>query len=490
MKSIKKQYGQFFTKKCIADFMAKLVTNEKDTCNVLDPAVGEGVFIDSVKKLNDKAKFLSFEIDETLLKNFNECSALESNVKNENYLYSFFEEKFDIIICNPPYSKFQEISDREKLIKLFYQKYNIRLSGYTNYCVYFLIKSLNELNDNGKCIYIIPYEFLNCGYGKTVKEYLLNQGYLKEIYKFDNNIKLFNDAITTSCIMLFEKSKHNSVDFISITDIKEIETFNFQNKKTYRYEDLDFKEKWIKYFSVRDNKKEYRNIIRLSQIGRVKRGIATGNNKFFSLNKDKITSLHLSENVCVPCITKSPDIKCLKLTQEKFLELYSQNKNVCIFDGTKAIKEEDWAYIEYGEKTKVNEAYLTSHRNPWYSIEKKDISPILISVFNRNKLKVIRNEANVLNLTAFHSLFINDLDLVNIYFCYLITPIAQEILFLNKREYGDGLDKFEPNDLNEAFVLDVNVISEDDKKTILAIYDNLNEGGIDELNMLFKKYIA
>lgn len=484
----KKKLGQFFTDPQIADFMAKLVI-DSNTTNVLDPAAGAGAFGEAVHKINDNIKLYSYEIDDKVIKELKEKCSFEYELKHEDYLYAGIDLKYDSIICNPPYYKFQEIKDRKELIEAFKKRYRIALSGYTNYCIYFLIKSLNELNNKGKCCYIIPYEFLNCRYGENVKKYFLEKKYLKTIYKFDNTLKLFDGATTTSCILYFEKEEHQQINFISITDVEELKTGKFKNIIIYNYKELDPKEKWINYYKSGNEIHHYKNLVRLSKIGKVKRGIATGNNKYFSLNKAKIKDLNLSKEVCIPCVTKSPDVKTLKFTKDDFDKLYNENKNVYIFDGTKAATQEDRNYIKYGEEMKYHESYLTSHRCPWYAVEEKDISPILISVFSRNKLKIIRNEAKVKNLTAFHSLFIIDKSLENLYFCYLITPIAQEILFLNKREYGEGLDKFEPNDLNNCYVFDVNIMSDHDKNEVLNIYDHLDDTKIEQLNAIFTKYI-
>ena len=172
------------------------------------------------------------------------------------------------------------------------------------------------------------------------------------------------------------------------------------------------------------------------------------------------------------------------------------DKNVYIFDGTKAKIKNDFLYIEYGEKLGVNKTYLTSHRNPWFAIEQKDTAPILISVFNRDKIKFIRNKCNVKTLTTFHNLFFKQKNIteeeINIFFSYLLTPIAQEILYLNKREYGNGLNKFEPNDLNNAMVINIDKIEIKDRNEILKLYNQLkleeNEIFIKELNSIFLKY--
>ena len=179
----KKKLGQFFTNPVIAEFMVKLGYSD-NVKKVLDPSVGPGVFIKYLNKINSKCEKTVFELDQNMIKLFKENVNDNSKIINSDYLKTDIKEKYDLIICNPPYKKFQEIDDRKQLIEIFKNKYSIKMSGYSNYCVYFLIKSINELNINGKCVYIIPYEFLNCGYGEVIKKYLVDKKILSKIINY------------------------------------------------------------------------------------------------------------------------------------------------------------------------------------------------------------------------------------------------------------------------------------------------------------------
>ena len=147
---------------------------------------------------------------------------------------------------------------------------------------------------------------------------------------------------------------------------------------------------------------------------------------------------------------------------------------------------------------------MTSKRKPWYSLENRPPSPIWVGVFNRTGLKFIRNEAGIRNLTTFHCVYpVNNLfNPVNIdlLFAYLLTDIAQQLFNDNRREYGDGLKKFEPNDLNNALMLDLSILDSNTEKRIIKLYyeyresvikNNENRSKIDEINeILRKKYEA
>mgnify|MGYP000910989739 CR=1 FL=1 len=501
----KKELGQFFTNDIIAEFMVKwLIQNNPK--NILDPAVGLGIFMEKVEKYKPEISKTAFDIDEKMIKIFKEKNNFKVNININDYLSSNVLNRFDAIVCNPPYNKFQKILNRKDLIKSFEIKYGIKMSGYSNLYVYFLVKSMNELSNNGRCCYIIPYEFLCTGYGENIKNYLITSKMLKAIIKFNNKTKLFADAITTSCILCLENKSHSDIEFINIEKISELQSLSFENNHLstdgiiIKNNQLNPKDKWLKYFKPEPTITElgYLNLIKLNEIAQVKRGIATGNNAYFTFNQEKIKKFNLSSNVCLPCISKSSDIKKIFFDKNYFDELVKENKKMFLFDGNMAKIESDFTYIKYGESINCDKTYLTSHRNPWYSIEEKKSAPILLSVFSRNKnLKVIRNEMMIKNLTTFHGLFLKNeeglnSDFINLLFCYLITPIAQEILYLNKREYGEGLDKFEPNDLNNSYILDLRVINNFDRDIILTIYEEsrLKKSieKINELNNIFIKY--
>lgn len=498
MNTKKKELGQFFTSPLVADFMSKLVYFDSAK-TVLDPAVGEGVFLKSLDINRKNAlQYIAYDVDESMIKASKKLLNYNVQYECEDYLTSDISIKPDIIICNPPYNKFQEIKKRNEYIDLFKKKYGVSISGYSNLCVYFLIKSLLELKDNGKCVYIVPYEFLNTGYGEAIKKFLLESKHLKAIYKFDKKLYIFDDVLTTSCILLFEKKEHENIDFINVTNIEEIKSGVFDQIQSYPYPKLDYKQKWILYFQPKDMLR-FKNLINFSEIAKVKRGIATGGNDFFALNKERIEALKLSQDVLVKCICKSPDVKVLVFQEKDFSNLYLSNKKVYLFDGNKAKSEKDFDYIIYGTKNNYHKSYLNSHRNPWYSLEEKQVAPIWISVFNRNGLKIIRNETQSKNLTTFHGIYfceesINE-KFINVFYCYLLSPISQMLLKQCKREYGGGLDKFEPNDLNNAKVLDISIISDADICEILKLYSQIkNEEDdflkiIDRLNDIFISYM-
>jgi len=131
--------------------------------------------------------------------------------------------------------------------------------------------------------------------------------------------------------------------------------------------------------------------------------------------------------------------------------------------------------LQKGVTEEIDKKFLTASRTPWYLLENRPPAPIWVSVFNRTGLRFVRNEAQISNLTSYHciypkkaSLFCkNEIDLL---FAYLLTDTAKQIFNDNSREYGNGLQKFEPNDINKGMMLDLGLLNEESKEQILNLY--------------------
>jgi len=147
--------------------------------------------------------------------------------------------------------------------------------------------------------------------------------------------------------------------------------------------------------------------VKLSLYGTFTRGIATGANDFFALTKSKIKNWNLDSNNICKCITKSSQIRKAVFTEYDYDILYDSDKPVYCLDVRDHESQQIRKYIAEGEKLRYNERYLTSVRSPWYKIERRKPAPILFGVFNRGRLKVIRNLTTAINFTCYHSFYPN-----------------------------------------------------------------------------------
>jgi len=425
--------------------------------SILDPAYGLGIFYDEIKKISphENIQFTGYEIDKRIL-DYLEPDDNTANLKiiNGDYLEADIGT-FDAIICNPPYMRFQKFLKRHDILPRIEKQIRKKLIGYSNIASIFLVKALRELNTNGRLAFIMPFEFFNTGYGKEIKKSLLDNHLLKQIVTFSNEKDIFPDVITTVCIILCKNDrKESSIEITHIESMEEISRIT-DISSFYQREidpsDLPYDRKWTPIILSLFSKYETPDgFCKLSIYGRFKRGIATGANDFFALTKSDIEKLNIDDNNLCKCIAKSQQIRKAVFTESNFNSLLDADKPVYCLDVKDHEKQEIRDYIRHGERLGYNERYLTKTRTPWYKIENRAPAPILLGVFSRGRLKVIRNLTTAINFTCFHSFYPNMFgdQLINKLFVYLLSDKGQELIKANKRSYGDNLDKFEPDDLN------------------------------------------
>jgi len=491
----RKKFAQFFTPFQLASLMADWLLGNQNLKTVLEPAFGLGVFSRALLSKKSDLSIKGFDIDETIL---TEAKAIFNNTTNfdlhlEDYMFNDWINKYDGIICNPPYFKFHDY-DNKTILNEIENRLKIKLNGFTNLYTLFLLKSVYQLNSNGRLAYIIPSEFLNSDYGKLVKSTLIKNKVLRHIVVFDFEENVFDDALTTACILLCSNDKNSQkVKFSTIKKIDDLELIktyileyplNSIDVSTFSINELEPELKWRKYYQEQKGIR-YKNLIPFSSVAKVVRGIATGANEYFTFSKSKANHYGIDEKNLLPCICKAVDVKDNFFTTENFHSLVNSNKQAYLFNAIGSNDENVLKYIKLGEKSGIDKRYLTACRTPWYSLENRPPSPIWVSVFNRSGLKFIRNEANISNLTTFHCVYpiqnsLFDNVNVDVLFAYLLTDVAREIFEDNRREYGNGLQKFEPNDLNKAMMLNLALLDKKTENKIIELYKKYRDTAINK----------
>lgn len=489
-----KEYGQFFTPAAVARFMVSWAGEGAKT--LLDPAAGNSVFLTQAQSIYPHCALTGYEVDGAALAFFGNPAG--ARLIAEDYLKSEWDQTYDAIVCNPPYHRFQAVGDRENILEALERRTGVRYSGYTNLYALFLLKSTFQLSDTGRLAYLLPSEFLNSQYGTPVKRLLLEERLLRAVINLEQDRVLFPGAVTTSCILLLDRGEKEGAEFYSLPNgdtLSTLEIGRAHSQALVSYERLRPEEKW-RGFLKGEGERRYRNLAPLSKYCTVSRGIATGDNGFYCFRRSQLETLGLPECCVTGCICHSAHVKTPIFTDREFAALQEANQTVLLLDVQRVEEGPLARYIALGEAQGVNRKYLPARRRPWYAMEQKAAAPIWASSACRGGIKFVRNLAQVKNLSTFHCVFVReayvpDTDLI---FCCFLTPAVQSLLLQNRKEMGGGLYKFQPNDLNEADMLDVSCITKKDRAEILGIFEEMKEGfddgQIHRLNGIIEGYLA
>jgi adenine-specific DNA-methyltransferase len=451
----RQRFAQFFTKAPIARFMAAWVLTPV-VDELYDPAFGLGAFYEAARAINGTVAFAGCDLDASILEFWRHRSGAPNlRLSHEDYLRKW-GLRHRAIVCNPPYMRFQRFLGRHQVFEAFKQHLGLTLSGYTNIASAFLVKSVSELTDRGRLAYIMPLEFLNTGYGAKVKQHMLRQGRIHAIIRLDCERDAFPDVTTSIGIILFEKSQGaTDTQFCVVHQLEELGTLLHRPRgRIVCQEALQPEAKWLKYFEAEVTQVRAGSLTALSTYGAFSRGIATGANEFFVLRPSQAARIGLTEAEVLGCITKSSQVRTGLFSDRDWQNLISCDAQILLLNLNRELSPNAMEYIRQGEASGFHNRYLTRVRSPWYRTESRRPAPLWFGVFSRGGYKVVRNYTKALNLTCFHGFQPNlfGADLVDHLFLYLTSSAGRKILELNMRHYGNSLDKFEPNDLNNALV--------------------------------------
>ena len=274
--------------------------------------------------------------------------------------------------------------DENRLQDLTDKVFGERPSGLSGLYCYFLGLSHNWMRENGIAGWLIPSEFMDVNYGKSVKRYLLEQVTLLRIHRFDPIEVQFKDALVSSVIVWFRKKKPpvgHAVEFTFGGNLK-----NPKMSKKVRSEVLRHELKWTR-FPLADARKRPSGST-LGDFFSVKRGLATGDNNFFVLTSERIAALELPMNFFVPIL---PSPRFLKVQEVKCDSEGIPMLNPRLFlldcrltpDLIEARYPTLWNYFQNGKARGVPERFLCRHRAPWYVQEIRPPSPFICTYMGR-----------------------------------------------------------------------------------------------------------
>lgn len=198
---------EFYTPNCITNLMSKLVFKE-GKCKVYDPACGSGNFLISANSILDAEVYG----DESNINYYNICKTTlllceidNSKIKFSNTVNNEFvkNEKYDIVMCNPPFSTKNWIENANKENKKIFKEYKMKSTSVGDYA--YLLKCLSYLNENGNMAIILPHGALFRNSEKETRKELVNKKYIKAVIGLPEN--LFFDTRLSVVILIISKRK-------------------------------------------------------------------------------------------------------------------------------------------------------------------------------------------------------------------------------------------------------------------------------------------
>jgi len=466
----RRKLGQFATPISLACDIVSFGLNcmgNSESIRYFDPAFGTGAFYSALIQEADSrdiSKATVVEIDSHFA---DAASKLWDNhdirIINNDFTDLEPDDRYNFIICNPPYVRHHLIdnNNKAKIIAKTEKASGIKLSGLAGLYCHFLLQSVQWMDDDAIAGWLIPSEFMDVNYGKAIKDYLLSEVELFRIHRFNPKDVQFGDALVSSAVVWFRKKKPTNQHV----------TFSYggslalpQEYKSVTVATLRKESKWTR-FPHQAQRVINQGTPKLKDYFSVKRGIATGSNKFFILEESRIIELGLPFEFFRPVLPSARFVKAVEiesdtlgnpiLPQRLFLLDCRLSEN--------EVKEnypQLWQYLETGKDSVAN-GYLCKSRKCWYFQEQRE-APILVCTYmgrstneRSSAFRFILNNSKATVTNSYLALYPNK----NLTEQFDETPSLKRTVWemLNSttagrlleegRIYGGGLQKIEPKEL-------------------------------------------
>lgn len=484
--SEQKLRGAYYTPFDLADKIVKLF-NFDSINTILEPSCGDGVFIDALKNNNHLEKKISaveIENDELDKVRKNYKNSKNINFINADFL-NFYEASknkdfFDLVLGNPPYIRYQYLTENQRnVLSKILEENGMKPNKLINIWVCFLVACTKLLSENGKIAFVIPAELLQVAYAEDLRLFLSNQFSKITLITFETLV--FPDIEQEIVVFIGEKGKQEKG--IRIIEMHDLSDFSKLDLDTNGFIPLQHvKEKWTRYFTNKDEikliqqLKNDKRFKKFSDFGIINVGITTGDNNYFSIDKDCEEKYKLT-NALLPLIGRSSHAHGIYFTKEDW-KLNSQNGKKSQLLSFPDIPFEEYPqgykeYIKKGEEEGINSGYKCKIRERWYIVPSVWVPDAFFLRRNNLYPKFVLNKCNAVSTDTMHRIKFNkgiNPELLLLSYYNSISFAFSEIC---GRSYGGGVLEILPSEMGNILIPDVKELPKEKLESLLLEVDNI-----------------
>lgn len=471
--------GQFWTPDWVADFMVAYVLQDRPH-ELLDPALGEGVFFRAAKRFAHRHHFpltlLGRETDPAALAAARAAGLTDADLRKvelRDFVLDPPHQLFPAIVANPPYIRHHRLAPALKAsLQAFARSATgTRIDGRAGLHVYFLIRALRCLAPGGRLAFIVSADICEGIFARALWQWISSHYRLDAVVTFSPSAAPFPDVDTNALVLCIQHATpaelfswilcHDKAadDLAAALTGRPPATCN-----SLVIHSRPLAEALATGLSRSPSPAAQPRFV-LGDFASVLRGIVTGDNEFFFLTRARAHQLGIPDSFFIDAVGRTRDVTGSAFTAldlERLERSGRPTRLLCVnglpFDQMPPALQ---SYLKMGEQRGIPSKPLIRTRKPWYRMESRPCPPIMFTYLGRRACRFVRNHAHVVPLTCLLCVYPkrNDPDFLERLWSVLSHPATIDNLHLVGKSYGGGAIKVEPRALERLPLPDDLVIS-------------------------------
>ena len=439
---------------------------ERRRLRMLEPSAGDGAFIRGLSRSRLAQQLEHVEAVELLGSEANKAaralaeSGLPGRVVNENVLRwsDGARDDFDLLLANPPYVRFQFISEEDKQrAKSISVALGVTGTSVSNLWIPVFLLSIAKLRDGGAFSIILPTEFLTGISASVVRNWLIanTTDVTIDLFKPGSFPSVLQEVLILSGRVMGGTRKHGSAI-----------TFHDHNggTRTWSHTVKMGVGTWTHYLLTPEQNGAFetaRSLAQVSRLGNIARfsvSTVTGANGYFCIDDARAEMYSLREWT-IPLLPRSRHASGLTFAKDEHEELVAAGQPAWLvdFSASKPPPERymrPQRFLQRGIDLGIDQRYKCRVRTPWYRVPVVQPGDLLLSKRSNRFPRVIANHAGVVTTdTIYRGNMLpgapESADDFAAAFHNSLTMLSAEV---EGRSFGGGVLELVPSEVNALMV--------------------------------------
>ena len=391
----RKSLGAFYSPPSLVEPMVAWAVTRADQ-SVLDPACGDGVFLESAARRlrglgadRDRIAALLHAVD----LNPDAARFTEDRLVSELGLpfanvrvASFFSlpspgdlfgpaEGVDAVIGNPPYIRYQDFAGGARLEALERAAHaGVRLTRLASSWAHFVVHASAFVKPGGRLALILPAELIHTSYASPLRKHLRRS--FREVHVVSFRQSVFPD-VQAEVVLLLASGKEKGPGWLRLAEVgtcSDLADLASILEGAESFAPGEDPEKWLPGYTAHpgaallDHLQGRGLLLPLGDVGKANIGFVSGANEYFVLTAEEAARWRFPERSLRPALVRARQIPGLQVAKADVDRVRSQGERCLLwFPGDRLTPAEE-DYVRRGEDLGYAGRYKCRVRSPWYRV--------------------------------------------------------------------------------------------------------------------------